>query len=644
MGVAPIEGFILLLALAGALPATAQSFKAQQEVAQSVFSLLPRPKAARPLTPGQPVSFRVGPVESPTIFTGDNSFQIKVPDNATRVTVTLESETPSIDLDLHVRYGRDNDLQNGRIVSDYSSIGDTGNEEIVITRNSSPPLRAGTYFVSIALWATGVVANCTLTAKVELEPTGGGGGGEPVSRIHVFPQIADGGGWQSIFLVTNVSQSDSRCTLRLQGLSVDRFSRTSGITASGSTATFTLRSGGYRVWRSTNQQALAAGYATLDCSAPVEAQVLYVAKDGSGATTGMATVFSSPAGTIFQFPVLALENRLGAAVANDTSTDASCRLVLEDHARVTQGEGTFSVPSKSTVARFLDQVLALPGGSFTTGSATLSCDQQVSVIGLHIDGRLFTTLPPAILSRTPDTTVVPPDGGGEDREPDLVVESASVSDNAPETGEAFTLRATVHNRGDGPSASTTLRYYRSSNSRISSSDTQVGTDTVAALAAGASGNESIRLTAPSRAGTYYYGACVDSVSGESDTRNNCSDGVRISVSDGGGGGDDFQSFSGLRIGNDGSVTLRVGGITQRAGKTGCISGGATLNGRLYDYHWTAWQRNTGSGWREISGSRKTRRLCGYDLSSVGSGRYRLVGDMTLAGERGRYKSENEVRK
>ena len=107
-------------------------------------------------------------------------------------------------------------------------------------------------------------------------------------------------------------------------------------------------------------------------------------------------------------------------------------------------------------------------------------------------------------------------------------------------------------------------------------------------------------------------------------------------------GGEFEAFSGLRINNDGSVTLKVGGITLSAGKTGCISGGGTLNGKVYDYHWTAWQRNTGSGWSEVSGSRQTGKLCGYDLTSAPSGKYRLVGDMTLAGTRAKYKSENEV--
>ena len=143
--------------------------KAIQLVERSASLQQPRPKAARSLTPGQPISFRLGPVDAPTLFNGDNSFRLEVPDNAPRVTFTLESVDPDVDVDLYVRFGEDNDLQDRRVVTDYSSEGLTGNEEIVITRQSDPPLRAGTYFVSIAVFDTDVVANCTLTAEVELD-------------------------------------------------------------------------------------------------------------------------------------------------------------------------------------------------------------------------------------------------------------------------------------------------------------------------------------------------------------------------------------------------------------------------------------------------------------------------------------------
>ena len=113
--------------------------------------------------------------------------------------------------------------------------------------------------------------------------------------------------------------------------------------------------------------------------------------------------------------------------------------------------------------------------------------------------------------------------------PDLVVDAPTVDTSAPAAGARFTLNATVRNQGNGRSDSTTLRYYQSTDSTITTGDTEVGTDSVFRLGASASGAESISPTAPSTAGTYYYGACVDPVTGESDTTNNCSPVVTVTV-------------------------------------------------------------------------------------------------------------------
>ena len=138
--------------------------------------------------------------------------------------------------------------------------------------------------------------------------------------------------------------------------------------------------------------------------------------------------------------------------------------------------------------------------------------------------------------------------------PDLVVGPPRVDDSTLTPGQSFTLSATVRNRGSARAAATTLRYYRSTDSTISTSDTAVGMDAVAALAGGASSPESISLTAPSSAGTYYYGACVDPVSGESGTGNNCSAGVLVTVESGGG----MDALTGEITTCTG--TVRVGGI------------------------------------------------------------------------------------
>ena len=230
---------------------------------------------------------------------------------------------------------------------------------------------------------------------------------ETAKRFHVFPQLADGGGWQSFLLVTNVAQSSSFCTFESHGLTVDRFSEVSGITASGSTATFSLEGdGGYLALATKNESALATGYATLDCTASVVGQVLYASVGQSGGITGLATVFSSQAGGVFQFTVLTADASLGIAIANDTNTRTSCDVVLEDTDRVNLGDATISILSKSNVARFLSEIIQIPPG-FASGSATISCDQQVSVIGLQFAGVVFTTLPPTVLSTTPVSTTQP---------------------------------------------------------------------------------------------------------------------------------------------------------------------------------------------------------------------------------------------
>ena len=113
--------------------------------------------------------------------------------------------------------------------------------------------------------------------------------------------------------------------------------------------------------------------------------------------------------------------------------------------------------------------------------------------------------------------------------PDLELGAATVNDSRPETGASFTLSATVRNAGDTDAAATTLSYYRSTDAAISTADAVVGTDAVAELAASASSDESVTLSAPTDPGSYYYGACVDAVAGESNTANNCSAAARVTV-------------------------------------------------------------------------------------------------------------------
>jgi len=130
--------------------------------------------------------------------------------------------------------------------------------------------------------------------------------------------------------------------------------------------------------------------------------------------------------------------------------------------------------------------------------------------------------------------------------PDLVVDTPVVNPASLEPFQNFLISTTVRNIGSDPSPSTTLLYRRSTNSNITSGDPLIGTDPVSSIAAGGTSPENNTSSAPLVNGTYWIGACVDPVLGESNTSNNCSGGVQITVADTPGLDNDF-GMNGLFI-------------------------------------------------------------------------------------------------
>ena len=208
-------------------------------------------------------------------------------------------------------------------------------------------------------------------------------------------------------------------------------------------------------------------------------------------------------------------NQRVANVGDAASVATTVRYYRSTDAAITTSDtqvGTDAVPELAASSRFVE-----------AHSERLPTASGTYYYGACVDAVAGESNTANNCSRSVKVTVTVPEP-----QPDLVV-SASVDDSNLNTGDSFTLSATVSNAGDEQSAATTLRYYRSTDSTISSSDTQVGTDAVGVLAASGTSAESISLTAPSAAGTYYYGACVETVAGESDTANNCSTAVQITV-------------------------------------------------------------------------------------------------------------------
>ncbi|MBC7926701.1 MAG: PPC domain-containing protein, partial [Bryobacteraceae bacterium] len=134
----------------------------------------------RSLTSGQARSFSFSSVSQPTLANGEAGFYVDVPENAARLDVKLETATAGADLDLFVRFKDDIGLNGGRVQADHVSEGPAGSEAITITRTSTPPLRAGRYFVGIGVFTTGVPVSGTVSAVLVRADGGGAPAGSSV--------------------------------------------------------------------------------------------------------------------------------------------------------------------------------------------------------------------------------------------------------------------------------------------------------------------------------------------------------------------------------------------------------------------------------------------------------------------------------
>ena len=349
--------------------------------------------SASPLTPGQPAAFRLGPVDAPMLFSGDSSFQVEVPEGATRVTFTLESIDPDVNVDLYVRYGEDNAIQDGNVVSDYSSEGSTGNEQIVVTRQSDPPLRAGTYFVSLMLRTTGAVAEVTVTAEFDAPPPTGG-------QIYYFPHLAVGASWQTTITYINYSAEEVSCRtdfLSDQGTPLMVSFADKGTVPS---RTDVLLPGG-SVHQETNVELnapFAPGWARATCSGPVKASLLFRLHNSEGVpiAEGGVNAAAVPA-TLFVTFAEQGEGKQGTGVAyaNPSPTEA----VITFTARDADGQMLASVDKNlSPNGHAAQNMAALFALSSFTGSLEVTSTAPIVSLSINAEAApVFSSLPPGEL-------------------------------------------------------------------------------------------------------------------------------------------------------------------------------------------------------------------------------------------------------
>ncbi len=175
---------IAALAHFAAILAAGQQGPIRGATQMSAMSGSGKPQASTVLSSGVPTSFSVPNNNGLTQLSGDFGFQITVPPGSTTLLVQLITTTPGIDMDLYVRAGQDVGIDSGQPVADYRVEGLTGNETLLITTGSTPPLSQGTYFIALGQFNPGA-PNGTITATV------GRGPPPPVPAPIIYPWQTD---------------------------------------------------------------------------------------------------------------------------------------------------------------------------------------------------------------------------------------------------------------------------------------------------------------------------------------------------------------------------------------------------------------------------------------------------------------------
>ena len=347
------------------------------------------------LAPGQSAAFRLGPVGSPMLFSGDSSFQVEVPEGASRVTFTLESVDPDVNVDLYVRYGEDNAVQGGSVVSDYSSTGPTGNEQIVVTPQSAPPLRAGTWYVSLMLRTTGAVAEVTLTAEFDatVPPPAGG-------QDYYFPHLAVGAGWQTTLTYINYSAQEVSC--RTDFLSDQGTPLMVSFPSLGpDTSRSDMLPPGGSVHEETDvglSAPPAAGWARAVCSGPVKASLLFRQYDSAGVAVAEAGV-NAAAVAASRFVTFAEQAAgqagTGVAYANPSGTAAVVTITARDEAGRTLDSVDRTLMPGGHGAQNMAGLFSFP--SFT-GSLEITSSEPIVTLSINAEAApIFSSLPPGEL-------------------------------------------------------------------------------------------------------------------------------------------------------------------------------------------------------------------------------------------------------
>ncbi len=206
-------------------------------------------------------------------------------------------------------------------------------------------------------------------------------------------------------------------------------------------------------------------------------------------------------------------------IGTQTSAATTMQFYRSDNPTITTGDFLMSARTVSPLA---------PGGNDTVVSLSLPAPFDLNPATYWVGACLVVSAGEIIDNNQCTTgveiTVLPP-------QPDLRLIFPAVSDRLLEQGQSYDINMLVENQGTVSSGNTDIHYYRSDNHIITTLDTEIASTPVLSLAGGAFQAQSVSVTIPANLelGFHWIGACIDAVTNESITDNQCSDAIQITV-------------------------------------------------------------------------------------------------------------------
>lgn len=218
---------------------------------------------------------------------------------------------------------------------------------------------------------------------------------QSAGTTHIFPQIADGvssdgSAFTSRFVIASIGGFPATCDISLFGLGPERLTANANVLVQPDS------------WQSIStrgQDALAAGYARLNCSQPVFASLTYSLQSANGLPLGIATVPAAPVASHALVPmVLNGRYRYGIAIANDN--DARLTAIVTFTSNGMDALRSIQVPARSHYVTFVDEIFTVPAegsGTFEILANGSTGADHFNITALLFDQGTFTNVVPAVI-------------------------------------------------------------------------------------------------------------------------------------------------------------------------------------------------------------------------------------------------------